>query len=258
MKPWRWEHDCGWVGLLQHDPVDLILTDPPYDKYVYEKSRRTRTGAGVVHDLEHSYLTDAQIALGCYAIAKRAIKWALLFLDIEVGIPRWRRGLEEHGMRYMGTGIWHKEPYTPQMTGDRGAQNYEAYLIMHSQQASKWNGGGHGVCFKHPPAPTVNGRHPTEKPVSLLKVLVQLYSNRGDTVADPYGGRASSLVAAIECGREAVGWEIDKGHHQRGHARLVDTKPTLQLLSDEQMIGWYGRELVKGGKNEQLFAQQES
>ncbi len=201
--------------MLMGGMVDLTLTDPPYAQYVYENSRRTRTGAHEAHDLEHTWLTDAQIELACMAIAMRTTQHAIVFNDIEVGIPRWRAGLERYGMRYMGTGIWHKEPYTPQMTGDRGAQNYEAYLIMHAPGRSKWNGGGHGTCFKFAPAASANGRHPTEKPIPMLEYLIRMYSNRGDTVADPFGGRASTLVAAIRCGRNARGWEISGGKTQK-------------------------------------------
>ncbi len=234
---WLWRHGCGWLEMLMDDPVDMTLTDPPYSEYVYEKSRRTRTGRQKF-DLEHSALTDAQIALGCYAIAKQTRRAAILFLDIEIGVPRWRRGLEQHGMRYMATGIWHKEPYTPQMTGDRGAVNYEAYLIMQAGGvAPKWNGGGHGICITHPPAPSVKGRHPTEKPIDLLEILIKRYSDRGERVGDPYGGRASTVAAAIRTGRIGVGTELDAGHYERGLKRLQFTREPLGLFSEEQEMG---------------------
>lgn len=251
---WQWTKGCGWIGMLMGPPVDHTITDPPYAEYVYTNSRRTRTGPNKAHDLEHSWLSDAQIEFACLAIASRTIRWGIVFNDIEIGIPRWRAGLERHGMRYIGTGIWHKEPYTPQMTGDRAAQNYEAYLIMHSASPTRWNGGGLGSCVKYPPAPSVNGRHPTEKPVDLIEHLVRMYTDRGETIADPFGGRATVPAVAVQCGRNAVGWEIGDKHYENGLIRLENTNEKIQLLTDEQMIHWYGRPAVTGGKTQKLFS----
>lgn len=253
---YAWHNDCGWIGMLDSPMFDHTFTDCPYDEYVYQNSRRTRTGRETF-DLGHKPLTDAQIALACYAIALRTRRWAILFLDIERGVPRWRAGLEAHGMRYMGTGIWHKEPYTPQMTGDRGAQNYEAYLIMHAAGASKWNGGGLGVCFKHPPAPTVKNRHQTEKPIGVMEYLIRLYTDRGDTIAEPFGGRATTVAAAIRTGRIAAGWECINGIWRTGKTRLEATHEPVQLLTDEDVLESYGRKMAIGGKTESLFTKEQ-
>ena len=47
--------------------------------------------------------------------------------------------------------------------------------------------------------------HPTQKPVSLLKALIQIFTDEGDVVIDPVAGSGSTLVAAIECNRKAFG-----------------------------------------------------
>lgn len=50
-------------------------------------------------------------------------------------------------------------------------------------------------------------RHPTEKPVALLRVLIESSSTFGEIVLDPFAGVGSTLVAALIEGRRAIGIE---------------------------------------------------
>ena len=50
-----------------------------------------------------------------------------------------------------------------------------------------------------------NKFHPTEKPLSLMKKLIEVSSNKGDLVVDPFCGGGSTLVAAKELGRRYAG-----------------------------------------------------
>lgn len=52
-------------------------------------------------------------------------------------------------------------------------------------------------------------RHPSEKPVPLLRELIESSSRQGDTVLDPFAGTGSTGVAAILAGRRAVLVELD-------------------------------------------------
>jgi DNA modification methylase len=51
--------------------------------------------------------------------------------------------------------------------------------------------------------------HPFEKPVSLLERLIAIFSNLGDVVFDPFMGSGSTLKAARNLNRSAIGCEID-------------------------------------------------
>ena len=53
--------------------------------------------------------------------------------------------------------------------------------------------------------------HPTQKPVVLLKRLIEIFTDEGDTVIDPVAGSASTLRAAAELNRNGYGFEIDRG-----------------------------------------------
>lgn len=54
--------------------------------------------------------------------------------------------------------------------------------------------------------------HPTEKPVLLLRQLIESSTSIGDTVLDPFAGTGSTLVAAVLEGRKAIGVEIDSDY----------------------------------------------
>lgn len=52
--------------------------------------------------------------------------------------------------------------------------------------------------------------HPTQKPISILKRLIEIFTDEGDVVIDPCAGSGSTLRAAYELGRKAYGFEIDR------------------------------------------------
>lgn len=52
--------------------------------------------------------------------------------------------------------------------------------------------------------------HPTQKPVSLMEYLINTYTKVGDTVLDPFMGSGTTLVAAKNLGRKAIGIDISR------------------------------------------------
>ncbi|MBR4383148.1 MAG: site-specific DNA-methyltransferase, partial [Selenomonadaceae bacterium] len=52
--------------------------------------------------------------------------------------------------------------------------------------------------------------HPTQKPVDLLKYLIRTYTNEGETVLDATMGSGSTGVAAMNTGRNFIGFELEK------------------------------------------------
>lgn len=63
-------------------------------------------------------------------------------------------------------------------------------------------------------------RHPTEKPVPLMRMLVESSSLVGETVLDPFAGSGSTLVAAVLAGRRAVGVELSERYAETAARRL--------------------------------------
>ena len=66
--------------------------------------------------------------------------------------------------------------------------------------------------------------HPAQKPVSVLKRLIEIYTDPGDVVIDPCAGSGTTLRAAKELGRESFGFEISKDFYKRAvNEMLSDT-----------------------------------
>lgn len=65
-----------------------------------------------------------------------------------------------------------------------------------------------------------NKKHPTEKPVELLKVLIENSSNEGDIIMDCFMGSGSTGIACINTNRKFVGIEIDKKYYDIAVERI--------------------------------------
>lgn len=63
--------------------------------------------------------------------------------------------------------------------------------------------------------------HPTQKPIALMAVLIQHYTEAGQLVLDPYMGAGSTLIAAKASGRKAIGVEIEERYCEVAVKRLA-------------------------------------
>lgn len=67
--------------------------------------------------------------------------------------------------------------------------------------------------------------HPTQKPIPVLKRLINIFTDPGDVVIDPVAGSGSTLRAATELGRNAYGFEIKKEFVQEAKERMLNEMP---------------------------------
>ena len=63
--------------------------------------------------------------------------------------------------------------------------------------------------------------HPAQKPVAVLKRLIETFTDPGDVVIDPCCGSGSTLRAAAELGRNAYGFEIDRTFYERAKNEML-------------------------------------
>jgi len=59
--------------------------------------------------------------------------------------------------------------------------------------------------------------HPTQKPVQLLKKLINIFTDEGDVVIDPVAGSGSTLIAAHQLNRKSYGFEIKKDYYKKAN-----------------------------------------
>jgi len=63
--------------------------------------------------------------------------------------------------------------------------------------------------------------HPAQKPIMVLKKLIEIFTDEGDVVIDPCAGSGATLRAAFELGRSAYGFEIDRNFYQRAKEEML-------------------------------------
>ena len=68
--------------------------------------------------------------------------------------------------------------------------------------------------------------HPTQKPVTMLKQLIEIFTDEGDVVIDPVAGSGTTLRASRELNRNSYGFEIDKKFYKRA---------TEEMLAEEEL-----------------------
>jgi len=90
--------------------------------------------------------------------------------------------------------------------------NCEYGLILYRDKLPKFNNNGCMVfnCMDYPRDLGMPKIHTTQKPIPLLRRLVELFTDPDDVVIDPCAGSGSTIIAAAGLGRKAYGLEISK------------------------------------------------
>lgn len=63
--------------------------------------------------------------------------------------------------------------------------------------------------------------HPTQKPVNVLKQLIEIFTDEGDVVIDPVAGSGSTLRACMELNRSCYGFEISKDFCKAANEQML-------------------------------------
>jgi site-specific DNA-methyltransferase (adenine-specific) len=80
-------------------------------------------------------------------------------------------------------------------------------------------------CAKASKADRAGSKHPTVKPLALLRYLINLVTPPGGTVLDPFAGSGTTLQAAIECGARPTGIEADPQYFADIKRRMLSVCP---------------------------------
>lgn len=70
-------------------------------------------------------------------------------------------------------------------------------------------------------------QHPAPYPIELAERLVRMFSFVGDTVLDPFMGTGTTTVAAAKCGRNSIGFEIDRHYYELAQKRISQETSSL-------------------------------
>jgi DNA modification methylase len=233
--------------------ADLIIADPPYSL-----KKDQEFGIGAFFDSRDEWLAWCKYWL---IEAKRILKPTgnLFVYAIHHNSCFLQTYMYEMGLQYRRQIIWHYENgWSKYRNGP--ACHYEPILwfahrndsTFHvirepykSQERLRHTITKNGkVWTPHPDGrqagdvwrfPTLAGRrfagerteHPTQKPLSLSRRLVEHFSNPGEMVVVPFVGSGSECVAAIEGGRRFVGAEINAAYFEIARSRIADASTQL-------------------------------
>ena len=92
--------------------------------------------------------------------------------------------------------------------------------------------------------------HPTQKPVAVLKRLIEIFTDEGDVVIDPVAGSGTTLRAAYELGRNSYGFEVDKNFCREANEKMLSNigAAEVQIVSVAKPI-YAGQESLFKGAN---------
>ncbi len=206
---------------LPTSSVDLIACDPPYGVQ-WQSNKRTAKFAPIAND---DGLFDVMGALA-------------------VGLPVLKRGrhvyvfgpadLSKLPLTESAELIWDKELVgMGDLTLPWGPQHERiTFATYEISKANREKGYGRLAArlrsgsVIHAQRPQGSGvkRHPTEKPVALMRQLIESSTVLGETVLDPFAGSGSTLVAAVIEGRKAIGIEVDEGYCSLAADRIASVE----------------------------------
>ncbi len=101
----------------------------------------------------------------------------------------------------------------------------EFAVVLYRDKLPKFNNDGHMIFnwfeWKRDSKKEYPKIHPTQKPISVLKRLIEIFTDEGDVVIDPCAGSGSTLRAAYEVGRNAYGFEVDRVFYNRAKQEML-------------------------------------
>jgi len=108
--------------------------------------------------------------------------------------------------------------------------NCEYGILLYRDKLPKFNNDGRMIfnCIDYKRDSKTPKIHPTQKPVPLLRRLIEIFTDTGDVVIDPVAGSGTTLLAATQCGRKAYGFEIKKNFCRDANKKILkDIQPIL-------------------------------
>lgn len=111
-----------------------------------------------------------------------------------------------------------------------GASEYA--LVLYRDKLPKFNNDGKMIMnwFHWETDGSYPKIHPTQKPIPVLKRLIGIFTDIGDTVIDPVAGSASTLRACAELNRSCYGFEIKKEFYNKAkQLMLSDVNIALKI-----------------------------
>lgn len=114
--------------------------------------------------------------------------------------------------------------------------NCEYAMLFYRDKLPKFNNNGKMIfnCMDWAKDTKTKKVHPTQKPISVLSNLIQIFTDEGDVVIDPVAGSGSTLIAAHNLNRKSYGFEIKKVFYESATAWIEETRNNPMLWKFER------------------------
>jgi site-specific DNA-methyltransferase (adenine-specific) len=220
--------------LPQLPQVGCVITDPPYSDRTHAGHNASARGhAGFGRDsarraaLGYSALSpeDAELFGSQLSRARACSGWVVVMCD-HVLAPAWERGMASDGRRYVFAPLPFVAPGSRVRLSGDGPSSWTIWIVVARTKAQ--------ATWGTLPGAYVAGEgwrereHTGGKPTRLMTALVGDYSRKSDTILDPFMGSGTTLVAAKQLGRKAIGIEIEEQYCEIAVKRLAQEVLPLQ------------------------------
>lgn len=144
---------------------------------------------------------------------------------------------EKHGFKHNIPLVFCKN-YSPQVLKANmricGATEYA--LVLYRDKLPKFRNNGRMVFnwfeWKRDSSKEYPKIHPAQKPVNVLKRLIEIFTDEGDVVIDPCAGSGSTLRACMELNRNCYGFEISKEFYKRAKEEMLNVDKSQMDIFD--------------------------
>ena len=230
-------HGCGYdfrlgdgihaAASIKDGTIDLLLTDPPYGiskTYTCEKQvprRLRKDGRDFIMPKGNFGKWDqpVQPVEWLKVVLPKVGGWFVTFCA-QAQIGTYTEFLQENHFVAVGTLVWQKTNPVPFNHKYKPINAWEA-VVVGKRPGTKFNGNVVHNVFRYKSPSPQQRIHPTQKPLALLRKFVELFSNKGDIVFDPFAGAATTLIAAHGMGRLALAYENDPAIYHAACERIL-------------------------------------
>ena len=217
--------DCLEI-LPELEPVDLVLTDPPYgiDYQSAWRTDRAQWKSKIANDINPfiEWLPDS---------FKKTTNGGRLFCfcrwDVEAVFSE---GIQDAGYSIKSQIIWDKVVHGMGDLQGSFAPCHENALYA-TKGTFKFQGKRPKSILRYSRVPAESLLHPNEKPVHLIRDLIVSLSHPEDKTLDPFFGSGTTGVACEELGRKWIGIEISEKYCEIAARRIEKETQQLRLFA---------------------------
>lgn len=209
------------INSLPDESIDLIVTDPPYDIDIHRGSGvGGRAAVKIFRKIESNFGNGFDPALMLQAVKPKMKLFNAYFWCSVRQILAYLTFAEENKYFY-DILMYHKKNPMP-LTNNWFCPDTEYCVYMRESRATFNHQLGHRLLRKYWTEYRVMGKkHPTPKPINIMRNHIAVSSGPGEIVLDPFCGSGTTFLAAESAGRHFVGGDINSEYCEEARELLA-------------------------------------